>query len=205
MFIAKVIKGVCALGLTVALTVKFSPSALAAVLATLSQTTGQPGDAITLTTTQWVSAGPVYLVSTRDFQTEIAKFGGQVCGAPGQHYLGKLTQIGDTGHLSFRLPDVPAGDYYFQLHVQTSGSALSAGITQCWRVGASGGGPLILSVTNHTIVPAPSTRVAAAAQRPQPAGVQGSPVLAVAAAALLGALVTMVVVVRRRARLSVGR
>ena len=66
---------------------------------------------MTLTTTEWVSAGPVYLVSAGDFQAELAKFGGQVCGAPEQHYLGKLTQIGDTGHLSFRLPDVPPGDY----------------------------------------------------------------------------------------------
>jgi len=200
-FIAKVVKRVAALGLTVALTITFAPSALAAVSATLSQTTGQPGDAVTLTTTEWVSSGPVYLVSAGDFQAEIAKFGGQVCGAPGQHYLGKLTQIGDTGYLPFRLPDVPAGDYYFQLRVQSSGSALSAGSTQCWHVGASDGGPLVLSVTNHTTVPAPSTRVTAAAQRPQPAGVQGSPVLlVVAAAALLGAVVTMVVVLRRQAR-----
>jgi hypothetical protein len=200
-FITQIVKGICALSLAAALTITLAPSTLAAVSATLSPTAGQPGDAMTLTTTEWVSAGPVYLVSAGDFQAEIIKFGGQVCGVPGQHYLGKLTQIGDTGYLSFRLPDVPAGDYYFELRVQTSGSALSAGTTQCWRVGASGGGPLVLSVTNHTIVPAPSTRVAAAAQRPQPVAVQGSPfLLAVAAAALLGAVVTMVVVVWRRAR-----
>ncbi len=184
MFIAKVVKGIGALGLAVALTVTVAQSALAAVSATLSQTTGQPGDAMTLTTTEWVGAGPVYLVSAGDFQAEVAKFGGQVCGAPEQHYLGKLTQIGDTGYLSFRLPDVPPGDYYFELRVKTGASALSAGTTQCWRVGASGGGGLVVSVT-----------------RSQPAGVQGSPVLlAVAAAALLGALVTMVVVVRARVR-----
>ena len=191
MFIAKVVKGIGAVGLAVALSLIFAPSTLAAVWATLSQATGQPGDAILLTTEQWVSAGPVYLVSTGDFHAEIAKFGGQVCGAAEQHYLGKLTRMGDTGHLSFRVPDVSPGDYYFELQVQT----------QCWRVGASGGGPLVLSVTNNAIVPAPSTRVAAAAQRPQSAGVQGPPVLsAVAAAALLGAVVTMVVIVRRRAR-----
>ena len=180
MFIAKVVHGIGALGLAAALTITLAPSALAAVSATLSQTTGQPGDAMTLTTREWVSAGPVYLVSASDFQAEIAKFGGQVCGAPEQHYLGKLTQRGNSGYLSFRLPDVPPGDYYFELRVQTGGSALSAGTTQCWRVGAAGLGPLVLSVTNRTIVPAPSTRVAAAA--------------------LLGALITMVVVVRGRAR-----
>jgi len=190
-FIAKVVKGIGAVGLAVALSLIFAPSTLAAVWATLSQATGQPGDAILLTTEQWVAAGPVYLVSTGDFQAEIAKFGGQVCGAAEQHNLGKLTRRGDTGHLSFRVPDVPPGDYYFELQVQT----------QCWRVGASRGGPLVLSVTNHAIVPAPSTTVAAAAQRPQPAGVVGSLVLlAMAAAALLGAVVTMVVIVRRGAR-----
>ncbi len=52
---------------------------------------------MTLTTAEWVSAGLVYLVSASDFQAEIAKFGGQVSGAPGQHLLGKLTQIGDPG------------------------------------------------------------------------------------------------------------
>jgi len=190
-FIAKVVKGIGAVGLAVALSLIFAPSTLAAVWATLSQATGQPGDAILLTTEQWVAAGPVYLVSTGDFQAEIAKFGGQVCGAAEQHNLGKLTRRGDTGHLSFRVPDVAPGDYYFELQVQT----------QCWRVGASRGGPLVLSVTNHAIVPAPSTTVAAAAQRPQPAGVVGSLVLlAMAAAALLGAVVTMVVIVGRRAR-----
>jgi hypothetical protein len=190
-FIAKVVKGIAAAELAVALSLIFAPSTLAAVWATLSQATGQPGDAILLTTEQWVSVGRVYLVSTGDFQAESAKFGGQVCGAAEQHNLGKLTRTGDTGHLSFRVPDVPAGYYCFELQVQT----------QCWRVGASGGGPLVLSVTNHAIVPAPSTRVAAAAHPPQPEGVLGSPVLlAMAAAALLGAVVTMVVIVRRRAR-----
>lgn len=185
----------------VALTIALAPPALAAVSATLSHTTGQPGDATTLTTTKWVSAGPVYLVSAGDYEAEIAKAGGLVCGAPEQHYLGKLTQIGDAGYVSFRLPDVPAGDYYFLLQVQTRGSALSAGTTQCWRVGASGGGPLVLSIANQTSVPTPSTRVTAAAQRPQAPGIEDSPaLLAVAAAALLGALVTMVVIVRRRAR-----
>ena len=191
MFIAKVVKGIGALGLTAALTVTLAPSALAAISATLSQTTGQPGDAMTLTTTAWVSEGSVYLVSAGDFQAEIAKVGGRVCGAPEQHYLGKLAQRGNSGHLSFRLPDVPPGDHYFELRVQT----------QCWRVGATGLGPLVLSVTSQAIAPAPSTRVAPATQRAPPAGVQGSPVLlAVAASTLLGALVTMVAVVRGRAR-----
>lgn len=96
MFIAKVIKGIGALGLAAALTVTLAPSALAAVSATLSQTTGQPGDAMMLTSTEWVSEGPVYLVSTGDFQ-EIAKFGGQVRGAPGQHYFGQAHPDGRHG------------------------------------------------------------------------------------------------------------
>src|SRR5262249_3224485 len=155
---------------------------------------------MTLTTTQWVSAGPVYSVTAGDYEAEIAKAGGLVCGAPEQHYLGKLTRIGDTGYLSFHLPEMPAGGYYFLLRVQTRGAAFSVVTTQCWRVDASGGGPLVLSVADHLSVPTPSTRVAAAAQSPEP-GVQGSAVLlAVAAAAVLGTLVTMVVVFRRRAR-----
>ena len=80
MFIAKVVKCIGALGLAAALTITLAPLALAAVSATLSQTTGQPGDAMTLTTTEWVSAGPVNLVSAGDFQ---GRGGGSALGALG--------------------------------------------------------------------------------------------------------------------------
>ena len=67
------------------------------------------------------------------------------CGGPGQHYLGKLTQKGDTGSVSFRVPEVAKGDYYFELTVQAG----------CWRVAASGGGPLVLPVGDHSIAQTP--------------------------------------------------
>jgi hypothetical protein len=38
---------------------------------------------MTLTTTEWVSAGPVYLVSAGDFQAEIAKLSSTPAGSEG--------------------------------------------------------------------------------------------------------------------------
>ncbi len=182
------------LGFAAALTFTLSAPALAAVVATLSPTTARPGDVVTLTTLEWVSAGPVYLVSTDDFQAEITKFGGQVCGAPEQHDLGRLTRKSDTGSLSFRLPDVPKGDFYFELQVQKG----------CWRIGAAGGGgPLVLSVADHTPGSTPPARVTPAAQPPSAAGrASGTLQLlaVVAAGALASALLTTILLVRRSAR-----
>jgi hypothetical protein len=165
--------------------------AFAAVWATLSPTAGQPDDVITLTTLEWVSAGPVYLISTDDFQAGIARFGGQVCGnSRAQHYLGRLTQQGDTGSLSFRVPEVARGDYYFELTVQAG----------CWRVGASGGGPLVLKVSDHSIAQTPAARITAETPRGSLPAVGGPlGVLAVlAAAVVVGALLTTVTLLRRR-------
>ncbi len=88
---------------------------------------------------------------------------------------------------------MPKGDFYFELQVQTG----------CWRIGAArSGGPLVLSVADHTPASAPPARVTAAAE-PQPAAAPASGTLhllvVVAVAAVAGALLTTVLLVRRTA------
>ncbi len=141
------------LGLAVALSFVLSIAALAAIEAGLSTSVAQPGVRVTLTTQDnghltaygdLVTYGPdpVYIVSTTDFEKEIARSGSQLCGAPEQHYLGKLTWVGDTGSLSFSVPDVPKGDYYFELIVPYASP-------QCWRIGGPSG-PLVLTIEQGT-------------------------------------------------------
>ena len=190
---AKLVHGVVGLGFAAGLTFALSAPALAAVSATLSPTTATPGDIVTLTTQEWVSAGPVYLVSAHDFETEIARFGGQVCGAPEQRYLGRLTERSDTGSLSFRLPDVPKGDFYFELQVQKG----------CWRVAASEGGPLVLTVADHPPARALAPQGAPPARRDAAAAgvsVALQILVVVTGAALVSGLLTAVLLIRRTVR-----
>ncbi len=137
------------LGLAATLSVARAIPALAAIEAGLPTSEAQPGVRVTLITqdngyltaySDLAASGPepVYLVSTADFAKEIARYGSQRCGAPEQRYLGKLTWVGDTGSLSFRVPDVPKGDYYFELTVPYASP-------QCWRTGAPSG-PLVLTI-----------------------------------------------------------
>jgi hypothetical protein len=137
------------LGLAAALSFVLAIPALAAIEAGLSTSVAQPGVRVTLATqdnghstaySDLVAYGPepVYIVSTRDFEKEIARYGSQRCGAPEQRYLGKLTWVGDTGSLSFSVPNVPKGDYYFELTVPYASP-------QCWRIGGPSG-PLVLTI-----------------------------------------------------------
>jgi hypothetical protein len=137
-----------ALAFAISFTIAVSIMALAAVDAKLSSSQARPGDPVVLTT---INGGPsdngpqpVYLVSVADFEKEIAKYGGQRCGAPEQRYLGRLTWLGEVGSLSFIVPSVPNGDYYFELTVPTSSPS-------CWRIGSSSG-PLLLTVKDSTAV-----------------------------------------------------
>jgi hypothetical protein len=109
---------------------------LAAIVATLSASQANPGELVVLTTDNLGQGGlydalasegrqPVYLASTIEVNNEVADHGGLVCGASKQHYLGRLTWSGDVGSLSFRVPDVPKGDYYFLIAVRRG----------CWRMG----------------------------------------------------------------------
>lgn len=137
------------LGLAAALSFALAIPALAAIEAGLSTSVAQPGARVTLTTqdnghltaySDLVAHGPepVYIVSTTDFEKEIARYGSQRCGAPEQRFLGKLTWVGDTGSLSFSVPDVPKGDYYFELTVPYASP-------QCWRIGGPSGA-LVLTI-----------------------------------------------------------
>jgi hypothetical protein len=132
------------LGMAAALSFALTIPAVAAVEAGLSTSVAQPGVRVTLTTqdnghltaySDLVTYGPepVYMVSTTDFAKEIAR-----CGAPEPRYLGKLTWVGDTGSLSFSVPNVPKGDYYFELTVPYASP-------QCWRIGGPSG-PLVLTI-----------------------------------------------------------
>ncbi len=159
------------------------------MIARLSSSEGLPGDLIVLTTDDGGNPNlyaslaangpqPVYLVGTSDFAKEIARYGGQRCGAPEQRYLGNLTWEGGTGSLSFRVPNVPKGDYFFELTVPHSSPS-------CWRIGAPSG-PLVLTV-HEALAPAPSLQAANAETRPW-----ARPLIAVAALVLVaGGIVTV--------------
>jgi hypothetical protein len=147
------LKAAIGLGLSVGLLVAAAAPALAAIDATLSTTAARPGESVVLASDDHghpyaygdlAASGPesVYLVSASDLDKEIARYGFQRCPAPEQHYLGKLTWVGDSGTLSFKVPNVSSGDYYFELLVPYSSP-------QCWRVGG-GSGPLVLAVRATT-------------------------------------------------------
>ncbi len=132
-------KPAAAQALAAALVLILAVPALAAIAATLSSSDGHPGELIVLTTDNQGNRSvyanleangpqPVYLVGTADFEKEIARYGVQRCGAPEQRDLGKLSWADGTGSLSFRVPDVPNGDYYFQFTVPNSSPS-------CWRIG----------------------------------------------------------------------
>jgi hypothetical protein len=113
----------------VALSLASATSAAAAITGGLTPSTAQPGDRVTLT-----AQGPagqtqtVYLISAPDFERQIARFGHQVCNASGQSPLGSFSWNGDIGSLTFTVPNVRAGRYYFQVQVRNVSPA-------CWRIG----------------------------------------------------------------------
>jgi len=118
--------------------------ALAAIEARLSSSVARPGDLLTLTTE---SADPnayadlardghqsVYLIGAADLFKAAERDGFLRCDARELRYLGRMTWKDGTGSISFRVPDVPKGEYYF-------GFAPAESATQCWRIGA---GPLVV-------------------------------------------------------------
>ena len=139
---ARSLKLIGAVGLGVLLTVALPTTVLAAILATLSSTSGRPGDHIVLSTVGnpqaydnlSKSTQPIYLISTADHDQLIAKFHGNVCATAPQRLLGQLTWQGGVGSLTFTIPDMKNSDYYFLIDVGEGASP------SCWRMGGLVGG-----------------------------------------------------------------
>jgi hypothetical protein len=145
-------RAVLTLAGVVALSLANSTPAAAAIIGSLTASEAQPGDRVTLE-----AQGPagetqtVYLISTSDFEKQIARFGRQVCNTPGQFALGSFTWNGDIGSLTFTVPSVGPGRYYFQVQVRNTPQ-------NCWRIGGQSG-PLVLTAlagAGGTDVPGPS-------------------------------------------------
>jgi hypothetical protein len=127
-------------------------------------------------------------VGTADYEKEVARYGVQRCGAPEQRYLGELSWANGTGSLSFPIPNVPNGDYYFELTVRDASPS-------CWRFG-SPAGPLLLNVKGST---------ATASRLPNPARQLASGMapwagFVIAGGLFLVAIVAVVIVILGRLR-----
>jgi hypothetical protein len=126
-----------------ALSLGRATTAAAAIDGSFTIAQGQPGDRVTLT-----AQGPagqtqtVYLISISEFDRQVAGSAHQVCGTSGQHALGPFTWKGSLGSLTFTIPNVPAGRYYFQVQVRNVSP-------DCWRIGSQSG-PLVLTVIAGT-------------------------------------------------------
>jgi hypothetical protein len=135
----QIYRAVLTLAGVLALSLGGAISAAAAIAGTLTAYEAPPGDEVTLT-----AQGPVgqtetvYLISTSDFEGQIARFGHQACKTAGQYALGSLAWNGGTGSLTFRVPNVGPSSYYFQVQVRHASP-------DCWRV-AGQSGPLVLTV-----------------------------------------------------------
>ena len=182
-------------------------SAEAAVDASITSTHGRVGNYVRLTIPPADSGLraaapngrlPLYFISTDAFARMLAKYGGINCSADGQVLLGYVSWSGDIGTLTFAIPNVPPGTYYFE--VEVSGTSPS-----CWRVGETGpvpagAGPLEFIVGDQPAEPlpptsAPTTRMA----------VSGSPssganwlVLVTIVIVAAGAAATVIAVATRR-------
>jgi len=176
--------------------------ASAAIEATLSSSEGRPGELIVLTTENHgianlyeslASAGPhlIYLASKANFDREVAR-GIMPCGAPDRRSLGKLSWNSGTGSLSFRVPNVPNGDYYFIMTQAESSRS-------CWRIGAPAApfGPVVFTVKGSAAVVSPvpaGSSVRDAAAR----GSRWALIVIVVGAVVLGAAAVLVTVGLRR-------
>ena len=136
----------------VALSLASTTSVAAAIVGSLTASEVQPGDRVTLTV-----QGPagdtetVYLIRPADFEKQVARFGHQVCNTSGQHALGSFTWNIATGSLTFTVPNVAAGRYYFQVLIRGASP-------DCWRIGGQGEsfGLTVLAGAASTEVPNPS-------------------------------------------------
>ena len=107
-------RAVLALAGVVALSIVSAIPAAAAIIGSLTAIEAKPGDRVTLTAQGFAGqTETVYLISTSDFERQIARFGRQVCNTSSQFALGSLTWSGDTSSLTFTVPDVEPGLYYF--------------------------------------------------------------------------------------------
>jgi len=136
-------RAVLALGGAVTLSLGSAISVAAAIIGSVTPSEARPGDRVTLTVQGFAGqTQTVYLISTSDFERQIARFGRQVCNTAGQTALGSFTWSGDTGSLTFTVPDVAAGQFYFQVHVPKISP-------DCGRIGGASG-PLPLTVLAGT-------------------------------------------------------
>jgi hypothetical protein len=125
----QVLRAALTLSGAVALILATATSAAAAIIGTVAPAEAHPGDRVTLTV-----QGPagqtqtVYLISTADFEKQIARLGRQVCNTAGQSSLGSFSWSGETGSLTFTVPKVPPGHYYVQVQVRNVSP-------DCWRIG----------------------------------------------------------------------
>jgi hypothetical protein len=173
-----------------AINVGLATPVAAAIEGAISPSEGRPGDRVTLQTGDAATpnSGPVgqtktvFLISASDLDRQIAKFGHQVCGTSGQHDLGFFTWKGSVGTLTFRIPDVPSGQYFFQVQVRNVSP-------DCWSIGKTADGPLILMVIGS----AATTPGSSSPNGPAPL----DPLLEVL---LLGALVILTAVTARITR-----
>ncbi len=123
--------------------------AAAAIQGSLTASEARPGDLLTLTAQG--SAGQtqtVYLISTPDFEAQIARFGRQVCNTSAQHALGSLTWSGGAGSLTFTVPNVGPGRYYFQVQVRGASP-------DCWRIGGQGEALMLTVLAKNGAVDVP--------------------------------------------------
>jgi hypothetical protein len=82
-------RAVLALGGAVTLSLGSAISAAAAIIGSVTPSEARPGDRVTLTVQGFASqTQTVYLISTSDFERQIARFGRQVCNTAGQTALG---------------------------------------------------------------------------------------------------------------------
>jgi hypothetical protein len=148
---------------------------------------GKPGDRIVLATGDSSNprayaglagqTGTVYLIRTADLDAQIKRYGHQVCGTAGDRALGSLTWKAGIGTLAFRIPNVPQGQYYFQIMVRNVSP-------DCWRIGASDA-PLVLTV-NGTVAPSPTAAPSSPNEPPPLSPLIALVALAVVAVATVG-------------------
>src|SRR2546423_40266 len=117
-----------ALVLALAMVLETAAPAFAAMDATLSSDHGRPGDAVLLMSDDHNGRGTYWGLSTENHQSIfLAPIGADPakgCSGPDGRMLGHLEWRGNAGGVSFLVPSLPFGDYWF--FMLTSG--------QCWRI-----------------------------------------------------------------------
>jgi hypothetical protein len=119
----------------------------------------------------------VYLIATDAYDRMMAEYGQGDCSAEGQVLIGHITWSGDSGTLTFAVPNVAPGQHYLEVEVRNTSPS-------CWRVAQigpilSGKGLLLFTVGDQpaaslppmvvptdvpTIAPAPPSGLSQASQ-----------------------------------------